>query len=409
MGLLPQIVELHSRPALSAHGDGLLIGVELENGRIAWGECCPLPDTRAAVEIVQQQIRPILAGQSLSALPALITQIGELQEERTVTHIIPPAATPSASGSTISRRRLITGFMATDKPQTKQVVEKRPLPTPLRFGLSQALFHAYAAESNQSLPSLLTNLYALPGSRQAIPLHVAATETNIRLVSSLLSTQVASLGYSTGSSNHKTTLGANAEKLQAHVRQVNTWIASVAPQANPAIHLNIQGGFTDLYDNNEGKILGALHGLEQAAKPYAVVMENVAAGEATAVAKTLRKLQSYLGVRKMSVRLAAGSSLFSPEDLRLLVEKKAVHQIHLDAGRFGSIPQIVAFIRLCREKNINVILGCAAGVVETAVTIALATRVKAISGPPHMIYNQMMKQGSRGAGEQGSRGAEGQR
>ncbi|KAA3658303.1 MAG: hypothetical protein DWQ04_25475, partial [Chloroflexi bacterium] len=272
MNLLPQIVDLYVEPALSSSGDGLLVGLKLENGRIYWGDCALSLDAQSIIS----QIQPILGGQPLSSFQELIAQLDNFHEEVRVTRIIQSEPETSASAGTFSRRKLISGFLADDKAQAQpvEVVEKRPLPAPLRFAISQALFSAAAVESNQSLLSLLVDLYGAVAASGKISLHVEANEANMAVVRSILPAQVASLGYNTGSTNHKATLGANAERLQAHVRQVKAWIESVAPEAAPAIHLNIQGGFAELYENNEGKILGALYGLEQAVKPYALVMEN---------------------------------------------------------------------------------------------------------------------------------------
>ena len=409
--MLPQIVDLYVEPALSSAGEGLLAGVVLDNGRVYWGACAVFAGTQLAdAQSILSQIQPMLAGKPLASFPELVAQLDAFQQEVPATRIVQPEPETSASAGTFSRRKLISGFLADDKPQTEsvQVVEKRPLrlrsvqafPAPLRLGISQALFSAAAAESNQSLVSLLVELSGFDAASEKIPLHVEVNETNMAIVRSILSTQVASLGYSTGSTNHKATLGGDAERLQAHVRQVKAWIESVAPTAKPAIHLNIQGGFTELYEGNEGKILGALYGLEQAAKPYSLVMENVIAGEETpalsaaevAVSRTLRTLQSYLGVRKMSVKLAAGSDLFSTTALRHFVEKKAVHQIHLDIARFGSIPQIMAFMQRCHEQKRQVIVRCDESGVETAVALALTAHAHALSGPPHLLYNEMIKQ-----------------
>ncbi|MCA9927124.1 MAG: hypothetical protein KC419_01550 [Anaerolineales bacterium] len=398
MNLLPHIVDLYAVPALSTAGDSLLVGVALDNGRVHWGTCAKFADAQSIVS----QVQPILADRPLALFAELVAQLDNFRVEVTVTRVIQPEQETSASAGAISRRKLISGFLAEDEPlvQQVQVVEKRPLPASLRFAVSHALFQAAAAASNQSLLSLLADLYGLSAANEKIPLHVEATETNIAVVRSILPTQVASLGYNTGSANHKTTLGANAERLQAHVRQVKTWIESAAPGAAPAIHLNIQGGFTELYENDEGKMLGALYGLEQAAKPYALVMENIVMGEETparsaaevAVARTLRKLQSYLGVRKMCVRLAAGNDLFSTNALTHFVERKAVHLMHLDVTRFGSIPQIMTFVQKCHEQNRQVILKCdEESGVETAVALALTTHAHALSGPPHLLYNEMLK------------------
>lgn len=385
----PFIVDVVARQGLSAAGDCVLVGIVLGDGRTAWAQCAPLPEARPALQAVQQHIAPILRGQPLAAAPALIAQIDDLRASVPKTRIVAPLPESSASGATLSRRRLLTGLSSEDKAKTERVHETRPYPPALRFGLSQALMRALALSQHKPFVAVLQEAYDLPAAATAVPLLVAADEANAALVKPVLATAVAAFGYSTGHTNHKQTLGADAERLQAHVRRVKEWLTAVAADAHPAIHLNIQGGFAELYGLNEGKLLGALYGLEQAARPYPLTVENVVAGEAAAVAQTLQTLRSYLQARQMSVRLAAGYSLFSAADLQTLAT--AVHQIHLDPALFGSIPQTLHFLRDCKQRGLEVIVHGREGTAATAVALALAAGVHALSGPPAVLYNEMQK------------------
>ncbi|MCP4357891.1 MAG: hypothetical protein GY796_07750 [Chloroflexi bacterium] len=384
------IVNVVVKPGLSPVGKCVLVGLELSNGRTAWGECAHVPHLQSARQIIQQQIAPLLQDQSPDTFINLVAQVDGLTETVTTTRIIQPVSESSASGATLSRRRLITGLLTEDKPKTEDVVEERPLSAAFRFGISQAIFNAVAISQNKTLLTVLLEAYDLPVPDTAVPLHVEANAPNMSLVQPVLPTAVASIGYSVGSTNYKLTFGNNAERLQAHVRQMKEWLTAVASNTCPTIHLNIQGGFSELYDNDEGKILGALYGLEQTAKPYSLVVENVALGEVTAVIQILKTVQSYLQTRQMGVKLAAGYTLFSADELRVLGEETAVQQIHLSPAQFGSICQTISFILDCRERGIGVVVHGEGGVVDVVTAVALSTQAHALSGPPDRLFNMLL-------------------
>ncbi len=385
-----KIVKIRAKPGLSASGDYVLVELSLSNGRRVWGHANQLPDV-AAIEVIAEQITPILQDQSVDLYQTLIAEIDALEQSVPITRIIKPVPDSSASGVTLSRRRIITGLLAEDKPESETRIEKRALHPALRFAISQALVKALAVSENKSELSILSEMVAQPLTAVPVPFLVEANETNIAMVQPLFASVVAAVGYSTGSVNAKQLLGTNAERLQAYVRKIKDWLTAAAPDNHPAIHLNIQGGFSELYENNEGKILGALYGLEQAARPYPLVVENVVKGDVTAVSQILQTLRSYLKTRQMKTQLAVGYSLFAAEALQTLVSATAVQQIHFAPAQFGSISQTISFIQACKKMGIAVIVHGEGDGMETAVAIALATQAEVLSGPPDKLYNEMIK------------------
>ncbi len=409
MDSVANIVSLTAIPGLAVNGDCVLIRIRLADGRTAWGECTGLPDSQAAIKTIQQQVAPFLQDHflpdhPLTSFPDLATICDGLREKITTTHAQPPGVLPAGGG--LSRRELITGLLAPEKPQTKQVIETRPLLPAVRFGLSQAILNAVALSRRQTPTAVLAEAYGLPWPDAMVPLHVEVNDTTITAVQPVLGTHVAAFGYSTAGGNPQTMLGADAERLQAHVRQVAAWLAAATPPAKPAItlnlegatpparpaiHLNLQGAFTELYGHNEGKILGALYGLEQAAKPYPLVVENVVGGDFTAVRKVMQHLYGYLRLRRMTTQLSAGASLFSPDELRELTAATAVHHIHLNSTQFGSIHETIHFMLTCQAQGMKVTLYADGSGVATAVVMALLTGAQALSGPPDLLYNEMAK------------------
>jgi hypothetical protein len=386
------IVDLILKRGLSRTGESILVGLVLTNGLVSWGVCDQLADVPSAIQSLQQKVVPLLQNQPLQAYTELVVRLDKLSE--IVTLLRPAVSLPAASANngprTISRRHLITGLLTKDEPEMEELTVTQPLPPALRFGVSQAMLRGFALSQNKSLVAALAELYQVRPGTTAVPLQVDVQGIDVAIMRPVLC-KAAAVAYRTDPSQHEQTLGANAERLQAHVREVKSWLMEIAPTAQPAIHLDIQGGFTDLYQNDEGKILGALYGLEQAAKPHKLVIENIIKGDAADVTGKMNQIRSYLGFRKMSVKLAAGYTLFPPEALEQFVPAKCVHQIHLNLSQFGSISQVMALNAACQAQGIEVIIhddGCN---VETATAVAQAACAHSLSGPPHLLYNETLK------------------
>ena len=383
-----KIINIRAKSGITAEGECVLIELSLNNGNQVWAYADQLPQAVSAIEVIEKKVAPLLKDQPIESFQNLIAEIDAVKQPVKTTRIIKPVPKPSAG--TLSRRRLISGLLAEDKPESETIIEEQPLHPTLRFAISQTLFKAMAVSDNKTQLSLFLDVVERPLSAALVPLLVESNEANMALVQPIFST-VAAVGYSIGLANYKQMLGSHAERLQAYVRQMQDWLTGRVSDTRPAIHLNLQGAFSDLYENNEGKILGALSGLEQAARPFPLVVENVVKGEITAVSQTMKTLRSYLKTRQMSVALAGGYSLFAPEALKQLASETAVHQIHLAPAQFGSISQTLSFIQECKQLGIEVIVHGEDEDVETAVAIALATQSKSLSGPPDKLYNEMIK------------------
>jgi len=350
-------------------------------------------ETQQAVQTVQNLVQPALLGAPLARFREVVARLDDLIETITVSRPAPPDPTPTEA---VSRRQLLTGQLTPengDKPvRMEQVQVQRPLPAALQWGLSQALLAAVAASKRLTITELLCDEFNMPHPESPVPLHIEVTDDNIAIAAPILSHQVASLGYTTSATNHQSTLGVNAEKLQRLVRQVRQWLSTAVPDQQPTIHLNVQGGLGVLFDNNEGKILGALYGLEHTAKPYPVAVQNAAiVNDRSSQIKILHRIKSYFRIRQMKIRLVADAWINSLEDVHAFLEAEAAHAIYLEAPRLGGIHHTLDAIQACRKKNVPVILSGNGRFHTTIAQITLAARPSLVSGPPAPLHNEMSR------------------
>jgi methylaspartate ammonia-lyase len=348
-------------------------------------------DPAQAATQVQTQVQPLWQNQAVNEFRPLAQKIAGLVENFSFTRATPPEPQPTTGA--VSRRSLITGFLAeaeTPEPRLKTVTIERPLHPALQYGLTAALLQAVAGAHRVSVAEWVAKEYGLASLETAIPLQIALNDDNIQVAHSILTTHIASLGYTTGKNNHKATLGANGERLQRHIRQVAAWLQTLEASFQPAIHLDLQEGFRDLFGNDEGKVLGALFGLEQAAKPYRLQVQNPFWQDSLeAQLDSMTKLQNYLCIRHLKLKLVADAWVDSFDDVVQFADPTVCQMVHVELPRLGNLEAGITAVLHLKSQNQSVILSGE----DTALTthIALATTPTSLCGSPQLHYNETQK------------------
>ncbi|MCA9899673.1 MAG: hypothetical protein KC433_15890 [Anaerolineales bacterium] len=380
----------------------LTVGLQLSNGQQFWADCVDAPaasrggetavfDPSQATETVKTVVRPLWQGQPAAEFRPLAQKLLPLSETFRYTKIIPPKPEPITGA--ISRRSLITGFLAEEEvatPKQEQVTVERPLHPALQYGLTAALLPAVAAVNRVTVAALLAREYGLDWGETAVPLQIPLNDENIQAAHSILASQVASLGHTTGNTNLKANLGANGERLQQHVRQIAAWLPSLNPEYAPKLHLDLRGGFGELFEQNSGKILGAIYGLEQAGKPYELRIQNpVWREDAAAQRSQLKELSSFCRARRLKAQLVADAWVDSLAAVQQFADASICQMIHIELPRLGNLEVGITAVQYAHTQNHPVILSGS----DTSLTthIALATRPGLLHGSPLTHYNEMQK------------------
>lgn len=399
----PTISSLLTVPTLAVDGRSqLAVGLQLSDGQRFWANCVDVPaasrlgatavfDLQQAARSVHNLVQPLWQGQPVVAFRPLAQMLMPLMEPFSYTHTIPPKPQPTAGA--VTRRSLITGFLAQEEaPEShaEEVIIERPLHPALQYGLTAALLQAVASVNRESVAALIAQEYGLALGETAVPLQITLNDENIQTTHTILTTQVASLGYTTSKNNHKATLGANGERLQRHMRQVAAWLPTVEASYQPALHLDLRDGFRELFNNDEGKVLGALVGLEQAARPFTLHVQNpVWQDSRKAQLKSLEKLQSYLAFRRLKLKLVADAWVDWPADVSHFANPKVCHMVHIALPRLGNLEAGITAVLHLNSHNQPVILSGEDSPLTTH--IALATCPTYLSGSPQLHYNEMQK------------------
>ncbi|MCP4167444.1 MAG: hypothetical protein GY759_16365 [Chloroflexi bacterium] len=386
----PLIEKLLFIPGLQRTAGGVIasisVGIVLAGERSVpayWGDHTwtrPLSEGEVAgiEDWLLERLAPALIGRPLTSFPDLALLIGDLSASLPDGNEQPEAATPP-SLQAISRRDLFTGKLrpAANVSPTPGVNPPFPLRPALRSCLEQAILSAAAHPRQFTVAEYVAEAYGLAPAEATLPLH-ARIDTHAPLQSlQAIGRTIATVGYQVPEGEPVQVLGEDCHILQRFVRGVRSHLQKVQPEATPHIHVDVRGGMAELYAGQSGKLLGALAGLEQAAKPLPLRIENISGNAGPESAALLRELRDFLRFRNMNVTLVAGE-IFSAAQAATMAETTGLQSLHINGSAIGSLHQIIETVSACHERGLEVLLTAEAGAtprfLRMLAHIALATR-----------------------------------
>lgn len=411
---LPQRFEAepatHGFHALREVAEAVSVGIELETGMVAWGDCVsplygawpaadddeagpmPLFRTGAGLETIRNVARPWLEGRTLTSFRELAAGVDGLKEPVTIHRT--RRTEPSPDKERLSRRALLTAparalKAAQDQEQgsTEPVTVERRLHPAICYGLSQALLRAVAWTEGVTMAEVIAREWSLPQRWAPVRIHADSGHERYFHAEKLIVRRVESLPHATVD-DPRGQVGAEGAELSRYLR----WLAQRIQQLGgegyrPAIHLDLNGALGKLYDNQPGRMLGQLQTWELAAKPYLLRIENpVILPSRKAHLEAMAQLREYIHFHKMGVQLVASAWANSPSDLQAFLDMGAADMIHLKLPHLGGLQRAVDAVLACQEAEVASLLGGSAAETDlsarVSVHVALATQPDLILAKP---------------------------
>ena len=108
-----------------------------------------------------------------------------------------------------------------------------------------------------------------------------------------------------------TRLLAYARWLKQRIRQLG------GSDYRPTIHLDLHGALGQIFENNLGRVLGHLYGLDLATKPYPLRVESPIIMESReAQIEAMKTLRDYVGFRNMNTQLVVDKWANTFDDIK---------------------------------------------------------------------------------------------
>jgi methylaspartate ammonia-lyase len=393
--------------------EALSVGLALENGQVAWGDCVavefsgkagrhPLFRTEEGLATMEQTVAPALRGRKLTSFRDLAAEVNALVEALEIAQPVSPPE-PDYDSQTeaakLSRRDLLTaparllrtpdeGAGLAPAP-TEQVIIDRPLHTAIRYGVSQALLAAVALSRGTTMAEVVAEEYGLPLPDQPVPIHAQCGADRYAGADKMIARRIDSLPH-TLVDNIPEHLGKDGEVLADYARWLRERIPQLAgDEYRPTIHLDVHGGLGRIYENDLGKILGYLYRLEAAVSPYPLRVESpVIMDTREAQIEAMQTLREYVRLRKMKVGLVADEWANTLDDIQAFIAAQAVDMIQIKMPDLGSVHNSIEAVLACKAGGIGAFLGGSCAETDlsarVAVHIALTTQPDMIMAKPGM-------------------------
>jgi methylaspartate ammonia-lyase len=218
--------------------------------------------------------------------------------------------------------------------------------------------------------------FELPLPSKAVPLQMPIK----RGQSLRIPDQVLALTYAVGGIDPVDSLGPNGERIQRFIRRLQERLVNADQHCRLTIHLDAKGSLGKLYKDNLGKVLGALYGLEQAAAPCLIrVQDPLIMADLDAQIKVLGQLRDYVRMRRMSLRLVAGAKINTLDAVRAFAQAESAHMLHLVLPQLGTIQELILAVQACQVGGIGILLEGMPS--ATTSQVALATQPDVLTYP----------------------------
>jgi methylaspartate ammonia-lyase len=351
---------------------GVSIGLVLDDGRVAWGDCVAVAHSHTAgraplfragegLATIRDVVAPQLIGQRVNSFREIASQVDALTEtakvQRAQGPVEPPVQDPSLRALLTAPARAFQQPRQEAGPTEWVTIERRLHPA-IRYGASQALLQATALARGHTMAQVLAGEWDLALPRTPVPLlarsgherHYHAEKMIIHGLDSLPHAAVDDISQQMGRSGDEMT--RYLRWLAERIRQLGD------AEYRPTIHIDLQGALGRILDNQMGQMLGQLRAWELATQPYQLRLEDpVIMDSQAAQLETLQTLRQYIRLRKMNVQIVAGKWANTLADIRAFVDAGAADAIQITMPELGSLHNTVEAVLACRAGDTGAFVG----------------------------------------------------
>ena len=379
------------------------VGLELDDGHVAWGDCVAVADNSTAdrdplfrakegLASIQQVVAPVLQGQDLTSFRSLTAEVDALTESVEVTRPSPPQPKDGHEQG-VTRRALLTAPVRAlqaargEDARTEQVTVERRLHSAVRYGVSQALLQAVALTRGVTMAEVIAEEWGLPQPDAPIPIHARSGRERYYDAERMIVRRVASLPHAQVE-DIPDQLGQDGSKLTRYIRWLGDRIGQLGGvDYRPTIHLDLNGALGQIHDNHLGRMLGQLYAWESAVQPYMLRIESpMILGSREAQIEAMGTLREYIRLRKMTVQLVADEWANTLDDIRAFVDAGAADMIQIKMPDLGSVHNAVDAVLACHAGDVEAFLGGSHAETDisarASVHVALATRPAILMAKP---------------------------
>jgi len=365
-------------------GKAISVVIELENGRIAAGDCAavqysgaggrdPLLDPARYIPYLEKNLRPVLVGLELDSFRKSATMLDNLR--------FPDPAPGHASDR------------GSGDPSASENEPKR-LHTALRYGLTQALLAARAEATGKLMTEVVAEEWKLPLIPQAIPIFGQSGDDRYANAEKMILKGVDALPHALINTVDEK-LGRDGGKLKEYLRWLARRIEALRmdPLYAPAIHVDVYGTIGQIFGDDPEKVADYVAGLEADAAPFTLYVEGpVDVEEKQRQIEALAAITRRLASAGSSVKIVADEWCNTLEDIRDFADAASCHMIQIKTPDLGGLQDIVDAVLYCKAKGVEAYQGGTCNETDLSaracVHLAMASRPERMLAKPGMGFDE---------------------
>jgi methylaspartate ammonia-lyase len=356
-------------------GESISVLFILENGAIAHGDCAAVQYSGAGgrdplflaenfIPIIEQEIAPLYVGKDITSFKDMAGRVDEHIKE-----------------------------------------DGKPYHTAIRYGVTQACLHAVALSKSKVMAQIIAEEYDTEISSSIIPIFSQSGDDRYLNADKMIMKGVDVLPHALF--NHvETKVGMKGEKIKEYLGWLRDRITKFKPYPsyNPAIHIDVYGTLSIVFDNNLEAVANYMVELGEIAKPYQLRVEGPVDmdGKADQI-EALSKLRELLEEKVSDVQIVADEWCNTLQDIKDFTTAKAGHMIQVKTPDLGGINNTIEAVLFCKEHDMLAYIGGTCNETnrsaEVCAHIAMATSPVQYLGKPGMgvdegymiVHNEMSR------------------
>jgi methylaspartate ammonia-lyase len=283
----------------------------------------------------------------------------------------------------------IKEFKSTSEDFDRKLFDGVQLPTPIRYGVTQAILETVAKERKITMAEVVIGEYGLKVDLTPVRINAQSGDERYTNVDKMILKEAGMIPHGL-INNVKSKLGEDGQKFLDYARWVNTRIKEIGqPDYNPVIRYDVYGCMGYAFNDDLDKVVDYLIKVEEVSKPYQLFIEMpIDLKSNDKQMEGFKYLRKKLDEKGSNVKLIIDEYANTYEQIKEWVDEKACDMVQVKTIDLGGINNIIEAVLYCKENGVLAYQGGTCNETDKSalvcVNLAVATKPFAMAGKPGM-------------------------
>jgi len=285
--------------------------------------------------------------------------------------------------------RDITNFRQTAEVFDRAEINGRRFPTAVRYGVTQAILEAVAAERKLTMAEVVADEYGLELTLDPIRINAQSGDERYTNVDKMILKQVGMMPHGL-INNVEEKLGKDGEIFLEWAKWVRDRIVDIGTaDYRPVLRYDVYGCIGKAFNNNLDKVVHYLLKVEEVSKPFDVFVEmpiDLKSNEEQL--RGMKYLRKELDETGSTLKLIIDEYANTYEEIKEWVGAKGADMIQVKTVDLGGINNIIEAVLYCKKHGVLAYQGGTCNETDKSarvcVNLAVATKPFAMAGKPGM-------------------------